>query len=332
MNANRLETLLLAITLLSLVLAPALAIASDGRIEINQARALAGGVTPGDTPGFPVTLDSAGSYVLTGPLIVSDPDTDCIEVTAERTSIDLAGFALRGPVNCSGSGDSLTCSAGTGIGIEGNSSTAFVAVKNGQITNFGGGGTNLGDGARIDRVQADRNGGPGLFANDLVLIHDSSGSYNNQYGIFAFGGSIVKRSTARGNLYGGILALDGSVISENSSAFNGLEGVASGSGAVVRDNEVANNEYGIVTGLVSVIANNNVGGHDESLNTSFGSVVLRNVIWQSAIRHMLIAADTAFGGNVATNTLGGAPSAGSIGGVGVSLGENHCVPAAPGCP
>ena len=37
------------------------AYAVDGVIEINQARALAGGVTPGDTAGFPVTISVSGS-------------------------------------------------------------------------------------------------------------------------------------------------------------------------------------------------------------------------------------------------------------------------------
>lgn len=41
---------------------------SDGVILINQSRALAGGVTSGDTPGFPVTISQAGSYPLTGNL------------------------------------------------------------------------------------------------------------------------------------------------------------------------------------------------------------------------------------------------------------------------
>ena len=40
--------------------------AVEGVIDINQARALAGGVTPGDTPGFPVTVSQSGSYRLTG--------------------------------------------------------------------------------------------------------------------------------------------------------------------------------------------------------------------------------------------------------------------------
>jgi hypothetical protein len=45
---------------LSLFIASAAAV--DGVIEINQAKALAGGVTPGDTAGFPVALSAPGSY------------------------------------------------------------------------------------------------------------------------------------------------------------------------------------------------------------------------------------------------------------------------------
>ena len=44
------------------------AFAVDGVIEINQARALAGGVLGDairDPPGFPVTIDRSGSYRLT---------------------------------------------------------------------------------------------------------------------------------------------------------------------------------------------------------------------------------------------------------------------------
>ena len=48
---------------------PAPALAVDGVIEINQARALAGGVTPGDTAGFPVSLNDSGSYRLTSDLV-----------------------------------------------------------------------------------------------------------------------------------------------------------------------------------------------------------------------------------------------------------------------
>ena len=49
--------------------------AGDGRIEINEARAFAGGVTAGDAPGFPVTLDQGGSYLLTGNLLLPNENT-----------------------------------------------------------------------------------------------------------------------------------------------------------------------------------------------------------------------------------------------------------------
>jgi hypothetical protein len=64
------------------ILHPAAALASDGAIEINAAKAAAGGVTPGDTPGFPITLDTPGSYRLTGDLAVGDPDTGAISITS----------------------------------------------------------------------------------------------------------------------------------------------------------------------------------------------------------------------------------------------------------
>ena len=46
------------------------ALAADGVDEINQTSALAGGITPGDAAGFPITLTEPGSYVLTSNLSV----------------------------------------------------------------------------------------------------------------------------------------------------------------------------------------------------------------------------------------------------------------------
>ena len=46
----------------TLVAAPASAVTLDnGIVLITQADAVAGGITPGDTPGFPVTLSETGS-------------------------------------------------------------------------------------------------------------------------------------------------------------------------------------------------------------------------------------------------------------------------------
>ena len=44
--------------------------AADGEVLINQAKVNAGGITPGDTAGFPATLSRPGRYKLSGNLTV----------------------------------------------------------------------------------------------------------------------------------------------------------------------------------------------------------------------------------------------------------------------
>ena len=60
--------------------------AGEGVLEINQACAVnpVTGCFSGDAPGFPVTIDgSAGrSYLLTGDLVIPDPDTSGISISA----------------------------------------------------------------------------------------------------------------------------------------------------------------------------------------------------------------------------------------------------------
>lgn len=84
-----------ALALLSL---PVSVHAEEGEIEINQARAEAGEVTGSDTAGFPVTIDSAGKFALTGNL--SAPSgTTAIQVSADNVSLDLRGFSVSGMVD-----------------------------------------------------------------------------------------------------------------------------------------------------------------------------------------------------------------------------------------
>jgi hypothetical protein len=66
---------------------------SDGVITIDQAKALAGGITAGDDPGFPVTLSTPGSYRLSGNL--STPaGTHGILIASPGVTLDLNGFTL----------------------------------------------------------------------------------------------------------------------------------------------------------------------------------------------------------------------------------------------
>ncbi len=61
-NPGRLPGSLILRALLEVMLPAGSALAADGVIEINQARARAGGVSADDEPGFPVTPSRSGSY------------------------------------------------------------------------------------------------------------------------------------------------------------------------------------------------------------------------------------------------------------------------------
>jgi hypothetical protein len=90
--------------------------AVDGVVLIDQNRALAGNVTPGDAPGFPVTISQPGSYRLSGNLTVPDSNTTAIQITADFVTLDLNGFSIIGPNVCTV--NPTACSApGSGTGV-----------------------------------------------------------------------------------------------------------------------------------------------------------------------------------------------------------------------
>ena len=71
--------------------------AADGPVLITQDSALAGDITPGDAPGFPVTLSLPGSYKLASNLTVtSGIRRNGIEIDAINITIDLNGFVISG--------------------------------------------------------------------------------------------------------------------------------------------------------------------------------------------------------------------------------------------
>lgn len=158
------------------VLAATPAAAGDGKIEINQARALVGGIIPTDSPGFPVSIGK-GSYLLTSDLVVPDENTDGILVLDDDATIDLGGFAIRGPVTCFGSTGSVSCSpAGSGIGIRalksliGGVSADRTVVRNGSIVGMGADGLVLRQGALVDGVLVNQIAGTGVLVEADSLV------------------------------------------------------------------------------------------------------------------------------------------------------------------
>ena len=68
---------------------------ASAEIVITQQKALAGNVTPGDAPDFPVTLSRSGAYSLGGNLSVP-AGKDGIVIAAPDVTIDLNGFFMIG--------------------------------------------------------------------------------------------------------------------------------------------------------------------------------------------------------------------------------------------
>ncbi len=240
-----------------LALAPA-AWAVDGVIEINHAKALAGGVTASDTPGYPVTINSTGSYRLTGNLTVPDENTDGIVVSANDVSIDLNGFSIIGPVTCSGSPPTCPHASGTGSGVEVTfpSLVTGTSVKNGSITGMGRYGVGLGYGAKVTNLRA---------------------RWNLAGGVLVGEGSTVSRNRVDENGLGGISSSSGSVVSGNTVRGNGSHGILVGSGSTVSDNTVRSNgvgvgDYGLwLSGVDSAYSGNVIS--DNSGGTVFGTAV-----------------------------------------------------------
>jgi hypothetical protein len=97
--------------------------AVDGVVLVDQARALAGNVTPGDAPGFPVTLSRAGSYRLSSNLTVP-AGVNGIEITEDNVTLDLNGFTITG-------------SGASARGIVAPAAQAGIAIRNGVVDGFG---------------------------------------------------------------------------------------------------------------------------------------------------------------------------------------------------
>jgi hypothetical protein len=194
--------------------APAPALAVDGVIEINQARALAGSVTPGDSAGFPVLITQPGSYRLTGNLVLSDPNPGAISITVSNVTIDLGGFAILGS-NLFSIGFGCTAPAsGLGWGIGADASSRGVSVRNGTVRGMGATGIYLlGPGARVERVLAEHNCGEGVQLGTSALIVDSQALSNEFSGFNVGAASRLEGALAEGNGFSGIVAVDSAVTS-----------------------------------------------------------------------------------------------------------------------
>lgn len=190
----------LTLLLLGLVLFASPAAAVDGVIEINQARALAGGITATDTPGFPVTLDTGGSYRLTSSLINPNAAVSTVEMRASLTTLDLNGFAVIGPLSgCTwNAGSGVACNNfGAGKGIDGGIGCPFGnTVRNGIVYNAANSGVELCAASRVENVQVLGAFGTGIKVSESGIVRDCTVVMAYVAGIRAESG-LVEDSTVR---------------------------------------------------------------------------------------------------------------------------------------
>lgn len=116
-------TRLAAILALACAAWPAAAV--DGVVLIDQNRALAGAVTPGDTAGYPIGINLPGSYRLSGNLTVP-LGVNAIEINADGVTLDLNGFAITGPGLFPNGGFAAVASTRQRIAVQNGSVSGFV--------------------------------------------------------------------------------------------------------------------------------------------------------------------------------------------------------------
>lgn len=235
------KTILLAVALCAV---SAIASAVDGVIEINHARALAGGITPGDDPGYPVTISQTGSYRLTGNLSMPDANTTGIEVPSQdaHVSIDLNGFSILGPNDCSQSPSGVNCSAnGSGYGVDLHGANS--RLHNGVIAGTGSDGVYApGQNAIIEGLRIMNAGGYGINAGGEASI---------------VRGNVIKSVHSDGIRTGSF----GMLVSGNGVYYSGGVGINANASTLVSGNSVVGYQQALsCSGFLGIGYSNNVMG------------------------------------------------------------------------
>jgi hypothetical protein len=172
---------------------------ANGVVLFNQADALAGNVTPGDAPGFPVTLSAIGVYRLSGNLLPT-AGKDGIDVTAPDVTIDMFGFRL----------------AGGGAALNGiNGHQRALTVTNGTIRGFTKSGILAdSDYLRVTGVRSTDNGEDGIDASKSDFVRVTDGFFVNNFrnAVYCASKCSIQNSTLSNGLAGANVGARSSVI------------------------------------------------------------------------------------------------------------------------
>lgn len=254
------------------LVATLLAAAAQGafaQTTIDHAKAMAGAVTPGDTPGYPVTLGAPGHYVLTGHLSVPAGSSGIV-ITSPHVTLDLNGFSVAGPVSCTQEYQTkvVTCSAAVNTTIAGilANEVQGIVIRNGSVRGFAGYGISASGHAVIEDVGVSSNAYIGLVlpsnVGGLSRVSGSRFWHNGSRGAYVKG-TLVERSNFSSNHLDGLYAERSAVIDSMAQA-NGDRGIEGDS-----HNPGAGN-HGTPTTLKGVTLIGNKNGSREGYLFSMG--------------------------------------------------------------
>jgi len=231
----------LAKALAGLLLLATPALAVDGEILIDQAKVNAGGITPGDAPGFPATLRRPGRYKLAGNLRVPAGQIG-IEVTQHGVSIDFNGFTMSSnPPGQAASGIVSTLTEGV------------LWVTNGTITGFQGYGILKGSGRGVVENMRILSNGDNLSLPADSRVRNSTIANGGSLGIRCYASCLIEHNIVTGNTGAGVqLEGGGGVVLGNVIVGNDFAAILSSDNRTGYGNNVllGNGSGGQVSGLV----------------------------------------------------------------------------------
>lgn len=218
--------------------------------EIDQVCAVNTGCFAGDSAGFPVTITEPGSYRLIGNLSVPDATTGAILIEADDVTLDLEGFAIQGPVDCTGEPVTDCSPSGeftshSGVRVFGGDNAT---IRNGTIRGMGFNGLhcNATECTVID-IRAISNAQTGISVSNDGVIRDSIANSNGNIGIVGGTGLIADNLSRANGGYGfSITAIDpnGAVVRGNTSVGNGGNGIACNHCTLVGNVMIENQAFG----------------------------------------------------------------------------------------
>jgi len=246
-------------------------------VEISQEKVLDGGITPGDTAGFPATISESGSYKLISNLEVPDANTTAIYVIVDNVTLDLNGFAIIGPNVCDMSTGCDPGGFGTGINAFGKDN---ISVRNGIVTGMGRYGIFTGSLGTIEDVHATNNGTAGIRVSTGSTVAKCTSSSNGGYGIEVSAGLVSNCSVDRNGSYG-ILGTGGSTVTNCVVQVNGGTGISANGN--VTNNNLSRNGLSFTSPGIStqgnVIGNTVVSSTGNGIETvNVGSLVKDNTV------------------------------------------------------